>query len=58
MLEASQKIVSCGIAEIVLLGNEEVIREKAGDIDLSGVKIIDPLKSENVDTYIEALVEL
>ncbi|HHZ12953.1 MAG: phosphate acetyltransferase [Caldicoprobacterales bacterium] len=58
MLEASQKIVSCGIADIVLLGNEEVIREKAGDIDLSGVKIIDPLKSENVDTYVEALVEL
>ena len=33
MLEASQKIVSQGIANIILLGDEEATKAKAGEID-------------------------
>lgn len=58
MLEASQRVVSEGIADIVLLGDESVIKEKAQGIDLSGVKIVDPNKSEKSDAYAEKLVEL
>lgn len=57
-LEASQKVLSQGIADIVLLGDEEAIREKAGSIDLAGVTIIDPLKSEKAEFYAEQLAEL
>lgn len=58
MLEASQKIVSKGIANIILLGDEKAIKEKAGSIDLSGVTIIDPLKFDKADSYADELVEL
>lgn len=57
-LEATQKIISQGIANIVLLGDEGAIREKAGHIDLDGVTIIDPLKSERAEIYVDELVEL
>ncbi|HZJ57019.1 MAG TPA: phosphate acetyltransferase [Clostridia bacterium] len=58
MLEAGQRVVSNGIADIVLLGNEEAIKEKAGSIDLCGITIIDPLNSVNADTYARELTEL
>ncbi len=58
MLEASQKIVSQGIANIILLGDEEAIRAKAGDIDLSGVSFVNPLKSDKAEAYANELVEL
>ena len=58
MLEASQKIISQGIADIVLLGEEKAIKEKAGDIDLSGVTIINPQKSDKAETYANELVKL
>lgn len=58
MLETSQKVTSLGLANIVLLGDEKTIKEKAGQIDLSGVTIIDPLKSDKAETYANELVEL
>ncbi|MFY9177050.1 MAG: phosphate acetyltransferase [Caldicoprobacterales bacterium] len=58
MLEASQRIVSQGIADIILLGDEKAIKEKAGDIDLSGVSFVNPLESDKAETYANELVEL
>lgn len=58
MLEASQKIVSQGIANIILLGDEEAIKAKAGDIDLSGVSFVNPLESDKAEAYANELVEL
>ena len=58
MLEASQKIVSQGIANIILLGDEAAIKAKAGDIDLSGVSFVNPLKSDKAEAYANELVEL
>jgi len=58
MLEASQKIVSQGIANIILLGDEDAIKAKAGDIDLSGVSFVNPLNSDKAEAYANELVEL
>lgn len=58
MLEASQKIVSQGIANIILLGDEAAIKAKAGDIDLSGVSFVNPLESDKAEAYANELVEL
>lgn len=59
-LEAVQTIVKENIADLILLGNEEKIMEdaKKGGFDVSGAKIIDPLKSEKLDEYVNLLVEL
>ncbi|NLJ40982.1 MAG: phosphate acetyltransferase [Clostridiales bacterium] len=57
-LKACREILDRGIAEIILVGDERAIREKAGDIDLVGATLIDPLKSEKRNDYIDELVEL
>lgn len=59
-LVAVQEIQKQGFAYPVLIGNEEEINEKAKslDVDLSGVKIIDPNKSDRLEAYVEAFYEL
>lgn len=57
-LEAASKILSEGIANIVLVGNVSEIEKVAEGLDLTGAKIIDPTSCEKLDSYIELLVEL
>lgn len=57
-IQAANMIVSQGICDVVLLGNESVIREKAGDIPLSGVEIIEPEKSDMFDEFVNAFYEM
>ncbi|NLJ95725.1 MAG: phosphate acetyltransferase [Clostridiales bacterium] len=57
-LEAADTILSEGLADIVLIGNEEDIKKGAEGLDLSKAKIIDPLKSDKLEAYIDLLVEL
>lgn len=59
-LVAVQEIQKQGFAYPVLIGNEDEINEKAKslDVDLSGVKIIDPEKSDRLEAYVEAFYEL
>ena len=47
-------------ANIVLIGNEEKIKEKAerNNLDISGAKIVDPCNSEKYDEYVNLLYEL
>ncbi len=59
-LVAVQEIQKQGFAYPVLIGNENEIKEKAAnlDVDLNGVEIIDPEKSDRLEAYIEAFYEL
>lgn len=59
-LTAAAKIVKEGYAKIVLLGNEEKIKEEASkaNLDLNGATIIDPVKSENFEKYSMEFYEL
>ena len=60
VLEAASKVTNEGFAKIILLGDEAQIAEdsKKYNIDLSGVTIINPLKSEKKNEYTERLYEL
>ena len=60
VLEAASKVVKDGFAKIILLGDEEQVANEAKElnIDLSGVKIINPLKSEKKEDYAKKLYEL
>jgi len=53
ILRASQIIVDEKIAEPVLIGDREIIREriKMLDLDLNDVEIVDPEHSQKFDTY-------
>lgn len=41
-IEAAAMILKEGIANIILLGNKDVIAEKAGSLDISAATVIDP----------------
>lgn len=60
VIEAASKVIEQGFAKVILLGNEEQIRKDANDknLDLNGIEIIDPNKSEKKEEYAEALFEL
>ncbi len=59
-LVAASHIIEEGIANIILVGNEEKIMDGAGwlDIDLTGVQVIDPKNADKLDEYVETLYEL
>ena len=60
VIEAASKVIEQDFAKVILLGNEEQIKKDANDknLDLNGIKIIDPNKSEKKEEYAEALFEL
>jgi len=60
MVQASKKILSEGLAEVTLLGDEEQIKKLAqsNDLDLSRVKVISPAKSPKLDEYAQEYYEL
>ena len=57
-IQAADKILKQGIANPVLLGNEEEIRRLAEGYDISGAQIIDPEKADNFDEFVNAFYEL
>ncbi|MBC2578958.1 phosphate acetyltransferase [Clostridium sp. DJ247] len=59
-LQACGKIMENGLANITLVGNEGVIREKAANfgVNLDGVEILDPETSEKTAEYANAFYEL
>lgn len=57
-LEAANTILEEGIADIILIGNEEDINRGAEGLDLSKAKIVDPLKADKLNVYTDLLVEL
>ena len=59
-VQAAAKIVSLGLAKISLVGDESEIKAKAAElgVDLSGVCVVDPAKSEKTPAYAEALFHI
>ncbi len=57
-LEAAAEILEEGIADIVLVGNEEAIKKEAGGLKLTGATVVDPATTDKLDSYINLLVEL
>lgn len=55
IIKAAQTCVDDGIAQPILLGDEEEIRKIAEDnnYDLEGIEIVDPVKSEHLKSYAE-----
>ena len=58
-LIAASKIVEEGIANIIMVGNEEKIMDGASwlEVDLEGITVIDPARTEKLDEYVELLYE-
>lgn len=58
-LLAAAKILEEGIANIIMIGNEEKITDGAGwlEVDLTGVKIVDPNNTPKLEEYVELLYE-
>ena len=59
-IKAASEIQKQGFAYPVLVGEEDVILQKANelDVDLTGVEIIEPAKSDRLQAYIESFYEL
>ena len=60
ILEATQIVNNEGYAKVILVGNEEEVRQIAKEkgIDIGDTLIIDPAKSEKIDEYANILYEL
>ncbi len=60
ILKAAQIVKKEGYAKVILIGNEEEVRNlaKEKNIDLGETKIIDPAKSNETERYANALYEL
>ena len=58
-LIAAAKVVEERIANIIMIGNEEKIMDGAGwlEVDLSGVKVVNPLTDPKFDFYVNLLYE-
>jgi len=58
-LLAAAKIVEEGIADIIMIGNEEKIMDGAGwlEVDLSDITVIDPANTPKLDGYVNLLYE-
>ena len=60
VLEAASKVIKQGFAKVILLGDEEKIKEDSSKnkIDLDEVDIINPLTSDKKEEYKQKLYEL
>ena len=58
-LIAAAKVMKEGVADIIMVGVEEKILDGANwlDVDLSGVKIVDPSRTAKLDEYVELLYQ-
>jgi len=58
-LIAAAKIVEEKFANVIMIGNEEKIMDGAGwlEVDLSGVKVVNPLTDPKFDEYVNLLYE-
>ena len=60
VLKATEKVLTEKYANIILIGNEEKILEKAksNKVNIEGARIIDPENSKDYSKYVELLFEL
>ncbi len=59
VLIAASHIVEEGIADIIMVGNEEKIMDGANwlEVDLSGIKVVNPQNCDKLDEYVNLLYE-
>lgn len=57
-IKATSMILKQDIANVVLVGNAEAIKKLAGDIDIIGARVSDPLKSDKFDDYSNTFYEM
>ena len=60
ILEAAEMVKNEGYAKVILVGEEEKVRELAKEkgIDIGNTEIIDPAKSDKIEEYANILYEL
>ncbi|MBQ1378068.1 MAG: phosphate acetyltransferase [Lachnospiraceae bacterium] len=56
--EGAVMAVEQKLANVIVLASEKEMQENADGLDLTGITVIDPAKSENRQKYIDLLVEL
>ena len=58
-LIAASKILEEGIANLIMIGDEEKISDGAGwlEVDLTGVKVVNPMTTDRLDDYVNLLYE-
>ncbi len=57
-VKAADMILKEGIADIILLGNEEKIKALAVGLDISAATIIDPAKAANLQEFADSFYEM
>lgn len=57
-LEAADKILKEGIANLIIIGTPEEIEKNVDGLDISGATIINPFTYEKTEEYIDLFVEL
>ncbi len=59
ILEATELILRGKMAQVILVGIEDQIKKLAdkNNVDLSGARIVEPRKQENLDKYVQILKE-
>jgi len=60
VLQATEKILKEGFSNIILVGNEEIIKTLANknNINIEGAQIVEPSKSEKYNEYVNKFYEL
>ncbi|MBP7174752.1 MAG: phosphate acetyltransferase [Thermoclostridium sp.] len=58
VVQAATMVMQRGIANVILVGDRGKIKELAGDLDLSGVTIVNPDTSENFEDYVNSFYEM
>ena len=60
VLQAAEKVVKEGFANVILIGNEEETLKlaKENNVNLEGIRIVNPAKSEKYDEYVNIFSEL
>ncbi|HHY25092.1 MAG TPA: phosphate acetyltransferase [Clostridiaceae bacterium] len=58
VIKAASMVLEQGIANVVLVGNRDEITDLAGNLDISKAMIVDPVKSEKYEDYVNTFYEL
>lgn len=57
-LTATEQVLEQKLANIILIGDEEEIKAKAGDLKIDGAKIVNPKSFEKMEEYVDMLFKL
>lgn len=58
VIKAASMILEQGVANVILIGSEPDIKKQAGNLDISGAKIVNPLNAENYEDYVESFYQM